>query len=83
MQIVVVRERCEPDRGKTLLFGAQSVFRQLLARIAANVHVAADTITRLAAHQVVNRHAQPLALHVPQRNVDRAQSALNDRAHEV
>ena len=78
MQIVVVRERCEPNRGETLLFGAQSVFRQFLARIAANVHVAADTIARLAAHQVVNRHAQSLALHVPQCNVDRAESALDD-----
>ena len=87
MEVEVAREGREANGGETRPRRLQRVLRQavraVVVRRRAHVHVAADAVARLAAHQVVYRDAQPLALDVPQRDVYRRQRPLHNRPHEV
>ena len=70
-------ERAEPQRGEALLAPAERVLRQLLRGGSGQVAVDAHPLARRPAEQVVDRHAEPLALQIPQREVD-----PGDRAHD-
>ena len=61
----------EANRGEALFCCGYRASRKIVNRIAANVHVAADSVAGLAAHEFIYGDAQALALDVPQRDVDR------------
>ena len=83
VEVEVRVERAESDRRETGLGLLGGVLRERLGVFAGDVDVAADPIAGLAAHQVVDRHAEPLPLDVPERDVDRRERPLHHRPHEV
>jgi hypothetical protein len=63
-------ERAEPHGREAGLGLLDGVLRERFGVGAGDVDVAADAVTGLAAHQVVDRHAEPLPFDVPERDVD-------------
>ncbi len=80
---VIGERRQVPDRREALRLGVDAALHQLLARLAEDVVVDAGLVARLAAHQLVARHAEVLPGDVPERDVDRAKRAHDRRAPEV
>ena len=70
MQVVVRRERREPNCREALLLGAYRIGCEFLASDAVDMHVATHLVPSLAAHKVVDGSVESFALQVPQRDVD-------------
>ena len=75
--LVERRERPEAERGEALLAEAERVVDELLGRVPDQVPVDAHAVTGRAAEEVVHRDAEPLALEIPERDVD-----SRDGAHD-
>ncbi len=77
-RVVVERgERAVAERGEALLAPAQCVLHQRLRAFPRHVAVDAHPLARRATEEVVDRDAEPLALEIPERDVD-----PGDRAHD-
>ena len=83
VQVVVGCKGREAEGGEALLHLGQAIGDECVERIAADVHVAADLVAGFAAHQVVDRHVEALALDVPEGDVNGRERSLDDRPHKV
>ena len=71
VQIIIGGKGGKAHGGKAFLRLTFGIGDQIVERFAVDMHVAAHPLTGHAAHQFVDRHIQPFAFDVPQRNVNR------------